>query len=161
MVSRSSLDILKGADIEQNAVRRCANVIRTHLILIYPCMYISIYPRHSRWTLGLLNEWRVQPDRNDLSPWEINKWTNKYGSTTNTVENQRRSRNKNDRFEKYDRLFTRVSGACIIYRRLQQNFSTSSQIHVVFIKFSHVPPRILFLLLPSLLSHFFFLFYIV
>lgn len=45
MVSRSSLDILKGADIEQNAVRRCANVIRTRLILIYPCMYIYIYPR--------------------------------------------------------------------------------------------------------------------
>lgn len=49
MVSRSSLDILKGADIEQNAVRRCANVIRTRLILIYPCMYIYIYPRLALW----------------------------------------------------------------------------------------------------------------
>lgn len=57
MVSRSSLDILKGADIEQNAVRRCANVIRTRLILIYPCMYIYISSTRSlneHW--GLINE---------------------------------------------------------------------------------------------------------
>lgn len=46
MVSRSSFDILKGADIEQNAARRCANVNHISLYLITPvCVYI--YPRRS------------------------------------------------------------------------------------------------------------------
>lgn len=54
-VSRSSLDILKGADIEQNAVFLVAalTLFVTQLILIYPCMYIYIsLDSLSEWTLG-------------------------------------------------------------------------------------------------------------